>query len=139
MVTSSTTIVASAEPRASFLHGVSESKPKPAVPQKPVSLPSKPIGSSLASLLSEHRAYEYRLSQSQQRSNALMHSQSETQLCGVDEVGTKRVSVQEEQNVKLSAESCSQLTQMDVFKATCVKTTDKDEQVCNTYIKLWLP
>lgn len=93
----------SAEPRASFLHGITEPpKTKPAIPQKPAGLPSptKAIGSSLASLLSENRAYEFRLSQLQNS-----HSQSESQLCA-DE---KRLESMEK---------------MDTYKAVCVKTDD---------------
>lgn len=101
----------SSSKRASFLHGMTE---KPKVPQKPVSLPSK-VGSSLASLLSENRAYEFRLNQ-MQRNAALSHSQSESQLCEV------------ENDTKVSAESCGQLASG--------KNEDKDEQVCfNIYVK----
>ncbi|XP_058800175.1 uncharacterized protein LOC131669361 isoform X2 [Phymastichus coffea] len=91
--------------RTSFLHGMTE---KPKVPQKPVSLPTKVVGSSLASLLSENRLYEYRLSQ-MQRSAALSHSQSESQLCAI------------ESGAKVSVDSCSE--------STSDKTEEKDEQV----------
>ncbi|KAJ8686935.1 hypothetical protein QAD02_022729 [Eretmocerus hayati] len=62
----------SKEPRSSFLHSVNSEpvsqkttsvQSRPMVPSKPTSLPSMPRSSapSLASLLSESRAYEYRL------------------------------------------------------------------------------
>lgn len=93
----------SAEPRTSFLHGITDvPRTKPAIPQKPAGLPSptKAIGSSLASLLSENRAYEFRLSQLKNS-----HSQSESQLCGEE----KRLESMEK---------------MDTYKAVCVKTGD---------------
>ncbi|KAL7292175.1 hypothetical protein TKK_0014130 [Trichogramma kaykai] len=83
----------SSEPRASFLHGMttttveSVKTSKPMVPQKPSLLPSvKPVGSSLASLLIESRAYEFRLSQK---------AQSESQLCGGESMASTRTSVVE--------------------------------------------
>lgn len=106
----------SAEPRASFLHGGETAKARPAVPQKPVTLPAKnTVGASLASLLSESRAYEYRQAQ---QARALAHSQSETQLCATED----RLRAQ----IK-SAESCGQLAQTDIYKAECVKIGEKDE------------
>ncbi|XP_031787298.1 inner centromere protein A isoform X2 [Nasonia vitripennis] len=110
-----------AEPRTSFLHGITETKTigKPVIPQKPVTLPTKAVGASLASLLSENRAYEFRLSQAA-RNNNLVHSQSETQLC--EEVVTKRNAGQESQSGKAVAESCS-----EIFKASVAKVGDKDD------------
>lgn len=131
--------------RSSFLHGgelvgptttttTKPAPPRPTVPQKPVAL--KPAGaSSLASLLSESRAYEFRLSQ--MRNSQLVHSQSESQLCAVDEPA-KRVSGGDEVG-RMSAESCSQLNRSEMFKGACAKSVEKEEQVCAVDGRLSVP
>lgn len=85
------------EPRTSFLH--TAEKPKPTVPLKPTSLPS--AKASLATLLSENRAYEFRISQ---RNSLLAHAVSETQLCATEEKPKP--------------------------EAVCPKSNEKLEQVC---------
>ena len=100
---------ASAEPRNSFLHGVNTTeipKTKPTVPQKPLTLPSKAVGSSLASLLSEKRAYEFRLSQK---------AQSESQLCS--------------NQAKRNSGAGIEKTVVEDEKSKCSKILEKEGQV----------
>jgi hypothetical protein len=104
-----------AEPRTSFLHGTSaESRSRPSVPLRPV-------GSSLASILSESRAYEFRLGQ--RANGGLAHARSEGHLCEAERLAGGR-------SPRNSApESGARLRHPDAPAPSCDK---EDHQVSET-------
>ncbi|XP_011500966.1 PREDICTED: uncharacterized protein LOC105364673 [Ceratosolen solmsi marchali] len=131
-----------AEPRASFLHGTSsEPRPKPSVPLKP-------IGSSLASILSESRAYEFRVGQ--KTNGGLAHARSDSHLCDSERLANAKpgqLQLAGRQVERAAAvESSGQLNDSDATpKSSCPRSsTERDEQLLwyiverDEFTRLWV-